>query len=68
MVKHGEKRKDDYDKKCGNGYEESDIEVKGEETRSMGDTFGVYNWKSKLVNRTYEILGLTIGAAMNITG
>ena len=39
MVKDNEKWKDDSDKKCGNGDEVSNVEVEGEETRSMGNTF-----------------------------
>ena len=32
VVKDGDKRKDDYDKECGNGYEEYCVEVEGKET------------------------------------
>ena len=39
MVKNSNKWKDSSDMMCGNGDEELNIEVEGEETRAMRGTF-----------------------------
>ena len=39
MAKDSDERKDDSDKKCDNGDEESYVEVEGGETKVTGDTF-----------------------------
>ena len=43
MVDESEKQKDDSYKQYGNGEDESDVEVQGQETIATGGTFGGYN-------------------------
>ena len=44
MVKDGDNQKDDSIKDHSNMYEESDTEVRGEETIETRDTLSVNNW------------------------
>ena len=61
MEKYSDKWKDDTEK-CGNGDKESDIEVEGEETRSMEALLVARNDNPSVPYRTYDILGLAISA------
>ena len=40
MIKGIDEWLDDWDKKCGNRDDESDVDFEGEETRALGGTFG----------------------------
>ena len=68
MVKDGDESKDYSDKKSGNGYKKLDVEVEDKKPEQQNAILAYITYHTRVPNWNFYILGLTIGAAKNLTG